>query len=87
MTDNGEVSDGTHDTVPITRPEPPTGGRHARPRSIGSRIAATIAVLLVLGLWTLALLGGWTLQRTVAASNGEPPEVLVATGMRETSSW
>lgn len=91
MTDNGPVSDGGNDTVPIpvagtastTSPEPSLGGRHARRPSTRSRIARVITVVIALALWSLALLAGWTFQRTVASSNGEPPEVLVATWMRD----
>ena len=83
MTDNGAMSEGGHDTAPIAIPDQPSGGRHARPRSTGSRIASVIGVLVAIALWTLSFLGGWTLQRTVAASDGEPPEVLVATWMRD----
>lgn len=77
-----------HDTMPITLPEPSPAtpgepGRHALPRRKRSLIGTIIAVAVTAVLWTLAFLAGWTFQATVAASNGEPKEVLVATWMRD----
>ena len=85
-----DLTMGTHDTAPIVVPaeepnpaERPSRGRHGRPRRAGAAIAAIITVLVTVVLWVAAFLGGWTFQRTVAQSNGEPAAVLVATWMRD----
>lgn len=78
----------THDTAPLVIPDdaltpPSEPGRHRRPRRAGSTVTTIVTIIVTIALWTLAFLGGWTFQATVAASNGEPKEVLVATWMRD----
>lgn len=84
---NDAMTGDLHDTAPLVLdatpevpPPSPAGGRR---RGEAGNLARAVGILVTASLWVASFLGGWTFQNTVASSNGEPAEVLVATWMRD----
>lgn len=66
--------------IPADGSDASSHGRHLRSRRPIARITGLVTVG---ALWSGALLAGWSFHATAAASDGEPPEVVVATWMRD----